>query len=237
MENLTRLELEKLKLFGNRVLIKLPAETDSKNQTLKSGLVASFIYSDKEAYAPVQGIVYKRSPTLEVLRDGDHVFFHYLCWGNANHSDESFKNGHYDGTKIALECEGEKYLLMSDTEIFFAKRGDRYVCMNDYLLLRGIPKDLKEEILRDSRGLQVGKAMISATQNGLVTALETQEPYRLDLAEVAACPDGLGVKAGDIVWPDLSWDIPLEYNILQTLGETLYYVNKEVIFGRKVPVN
>lgn len=234
MEYLTIEELEGLKLIGRNILIRLPDNTDEKERELKSGITASFIYSDKEKYAPVQGVVHKRSPNLEVLRDGDHVFFHYLCWGNAQHTAEQFKNGHYDGTKTAIECQGTKFLLMSETEVFFAKRSDRYVCMNNYLLLRSIPLELKEEILKDANGVQIGKVLIGSSENGLVTKVNTAEPYRLDIAEVVACPDGVGVKAGDIIYPDKHWDVQLEYDILQTLGETLYYVHKDVIFGKRI---
>jgi iron only hydrogenase large subunit-like protein len=155
-----------------------------------------------------------------VLQDGDHVFFHYLCWGNAQHTPEQFKNGHYDGTKIGIECEGVKYLLMSETEVFFAKRAERFISVNDYLLLRAIPKEVKEEILRDARGYNVGKVSISKESGGLITEINKEENYRLDIAEVVACPDGCFVRPGDIVYPDKHWDCPLEYEILETLSGT-----------------
>lgn len=233
MEKLTKEELSRLKLFGRNILIQLPPETDDTARTLKSGIVASFIYSDKEKYAPVQGVVVKRSPMLTTLRDGDHVFFHYLCWGNAQHTDEQFRNGHYDGTKIGIECEGVKYLLMSETEVFFAKRGERFVSVNDYLLLRSIPKEIKEELLKDARGYTVGKVNISETQNGLVTGINTEENYRLDIAEVVCVPEDMGVRVGDIIFPEIHWDVPIEYDVLETVGETLYYTHRDIILAKR----
>lgn len=235
METITKDELSRLRLFGKNVLIQLPEDTDNKERELKSGIVASFIYSDKEKYAPVQGIVYKRSPKLEILRDGDHVFFHYLCWGNAQHTAEQLKNGHYDGTKIGLECEGVKYLLMSETEIMFAKREERFISVNDYLLLRGIPKPLREEIIKDARGYNVGKVWVSdSTSTANIVMPDVMEPYRMDIAEVVACPEDCYVRPGDIVYPDKHWNVPLEYDILQTEKETIFYVHKDVILGKQV---
>lgn len=235
METITKEEFNRLKLFGRNVLIQLPDDTDNKERELKSGIVASFIYSDKEKYAPVQGVVVKRSPKLEILRDGDHVFFHYLCWGNAQHTPEQFKNGHYDGTKIGLECDGVKYLLMSETEIMFAKRGERFVSMNDYLLLRAIPKGLREEIIKDARGLNVGKVWIGdSTSSANIVMPDVSEPYRLDIAEVVACPEDMGVRVGDVIFPDKHFDVPLEYDILQTLDERIFYTHKDVILGKKI---
>lgn len=231
MENLTRSELDRLQLIGNNILIHLPSDVDDKNKTLQSGIVASFIYSDKEKYAPVFGSVYKRN-SKSVLRDGDQVFFHYLCYGNANHSAESFHNGHYDGTKMTLECEGEKYLLMAETEVFFAKRGKRFVALNDIILLRSIPKQLQEEILKDTKGYQVGKIWVTDATAQIAIA-DVAEPYRLDIAEVVACPEGCGVRVGDIIYPDKHWDIPVEYQILETIGETLYRIHKDVILAKQ----
>lgn len=232
MEKLNGEELSRLRLIKNNVLIHLPKDVDSKDRQLSSGIVASFIYSDKEKYAPVFGTVCKRTSQSN-LRDGDQVFFHYLCYGNAQHTTESFRNGHYDGTKIALECEGEKFLLMAETEIFFAKRDDRYIAMNDNVLLRAIKKDLHQEELKDAKGYSLGKVWVSDTTSSMIVNTEVQEPYRLDIAEVVATPEGLGIKSGDIIYPDKHWDIPLEYDILQTIGETLYYIKKEVIFAKK----
>lgn len=235
METITKDELSRLRLFGKNVLIQLPEDTDNKERELKSGISVSFIYSDKEKYAPVQGIVVRRSPKLEILRDGDHVFFHYLCWGNAQHTAEQLKNGHYDGTKIALECEGTKYLLLSETEIMFAKRGERFVSMNDYLLLRAIPKGLREEIIKDARGYNVGKVWVSdSTSSSSIVMPDVTEPYRLDIAEVVCCPEGMGCRVGDIIYPDRHFDVPLEYDILQTLDERIFYTHKDVILGKKV---
>lgn len=232
MEKITKEEFERLRLFGRNVLIQLPSETDEKERTLKSGIAVSFIYSDKEKYAPVQGVIVKRSPKLEVLRDGDHVFFHYLCWGNAQHTAEQIHNGHYDGTKIALECDGTKYLLMSETEIFFAKRGERFISVNDYLLLRAIPKNLKEEILKDARGYNVGKVWTSdATATIVLPDMDVE--YRLDIAEILCCPDGVGLKPGDIIYPDKHFDVPLEYDILQTLNEKVFYTHLDVILAKQ----
>jgi co-chaperonin GroES (HSP10) len=231
MEKLTRKELERLILIGNKVIIKLPAETDDKNRELKSGIIASFIYADKEKYAPVFGHVYKRGKKSQ-LRDGDHVFFHYLCYDNAKHSFESFNNGHYDGTKMTFECEGEKYLLMEETEIFFAKRGQRYVAMNNNVLLRSIPKDLKEEILRDTKGYQVGRIWVTDATAQIAIA-DVEEPYRMDIAEVVAAPEGIGVRVGDIIYPDKHWDVPIEYDILETIGEKIYRIHKDVILAKK----
>lgn len=234
METITKEELSRLRLFGKNVLIQLPEDTDNKERELKSGISVSFIYSDKEKYAPVQGIVVRRSPKLEILRDGDHVFFHYLCWGNAQHTAEQLKNGHYDGTKIALECEGTKYLLMSETEIMFAKRGERFVSMNDYLLLRGIPKGLREEIIKDARGYNVGKVWVSdSTSSSSIVMPDVSEPYRLDIAEVVATPENVGLKPGDFIYPMKHWDVPVHYDILNDMDETLFYTHLDVILGIK----
>ena len=230
MEELTRNELDRLTLIGNNVIVKLPADTDDKNKTLTSGIVASFIYSDKEKYAPVFGTVYKRGKKSQ-LRDGDQVFFHYLCWDNAKHSAESFKNGHYDSTKIALQCEGHKYLLMSESEIFFAKRDETFISMNDTVLLRGIKKDLREEVLKDARGLQVGKVWVSDS-TGAIALPDISEQYRDDIAEVVCAPEG-ELKKGDIVYPDKYWSVPLEYEILKTVGEELFYVKLDVVLAHK----
>jgi len=229
---LTRVELDRIKLTGDNILIHLPAETDDKNQTLKSGLVASFLYSDKEKYAPVQGIVVKRSGKNDIVQDGDTAFFHYLNWGNAQQSFESFNNGHYDGTKLAITCGADKYLIMRESELFFAKRGDRYIGLNDIVILRAIPKELKQELIKDMAGNEVGKVFIEEN-GGLVSAICGTENYRLDLAEVVCCPEGLGIKVGDIIFPDKNWDVPLEYEILETIGETLYYVKADVILDQQ----
>jgi hypothetical protein len=183
-------------------------------------------------YAPVFGEVFKRGKKSD-LRDGDQVFFHYLCYGNAQHTPESFKNGHYDGTKIALECEGEKYLLMAESEVFFAKRGDRFVAMNDNVILRSVKKDMHEETLRDSKGIQVGKIWVSDTTATIIQP-EVGEQYRMDIAEVVAAPENCyWLKAGDIIYPDQHWNVPLEYSILETIGETLYYIKVDVILAKR----
>ena len=228
---ITREDLNRLELIGDNVLIKLPWDAGEKNQETKLGITLSFIYSDKEKYAPVYGTIVKHYEGAQV-KEGDQVFFHYLCWNNSLHTAESWFNGHYDGTKTALICETEKYLLMSEAELFFAKRGDGYVCMNDYLLLKGIPKKTRKETVTDSTTGQSWNVYVSdSTAGNTILTPELKESHRTDIAEVIIAPEDMELPKGAIVYCEKDWDVPLEYDVLETLGETIYRVHRDVVLG------
>lgn len=225
--------MEKLKLNRNKVLIELPSYANEKVREHKSGLMINFAFSAEEVYAPVHGIIVNKGISVDEVELGDQVFFHFLSYINAKNTPEQLKKGHYDPSKTTWDEDGKRYLLMPVDELIMAKRGEQIIALNNYVLLKAIPLKLKEEYYTDHLGIKT--KLVIQDNDSLIAEAAPSVTYRTDIAEVYSAQPHTGLKKGQIVYPHKDWDVPLEYDMLQELNETLYYVHFDVIVGTQKP--
>ncbi len=217
-----------MKLLRDNVLLQLPDHTGGHERKHKSGLTLSFSLSDEEQYAPVSGIVKEKGFLCSDLQIGDKVYFHYLSFINAKNTNEQYDKGHYDQFKTTWKEDDKYWLLMPAIELICIERDDKLIALNQFVLLKSIPKELQSEIIQDLRGQKSLIHFVSDTTGGLLIKPELKEKYRTDIAEVIS---GKKFNENDIVWLHKDWDVPLEREILDERVETVYYTHEDTIYA------
>lgn len=228
----TEAEYNAIKPLYNYVVIKLPDHTNKAVHAHKSGLLISSNFSSDETYSPCYGTIEKIGHSVDRrVEKGDTVFFHYLCYINARNTKEQVKNGATDNSKSLFEFNGNVYLIMGIDNVYFVKRGDEFISINDQVLLKPIPKNLtKHEITVHGH-----TSIILAEEigSGLISVAQSSKAYRTDVAEVLSAPDDCNLVKGDIIFPPKDWDVPLEYDMIAVLKEPVYFLDKEYAYNIK----
>lgn len=232
INDLTQSEYESLKPIKDYVVIKLPEHTGKAVHEHKSGFLISSTFSSDETYSPCHGTIVKKSDSINRrVEEGDTVFFHYLCYINARNTKDQQKNGGTDNTKSLFEYGGNLYLIMDISNVYFVKRGEELISINDFVLLKPIPKKLeKHEITIHGKTTTILSEKLS---EGIISAGQNEGAYRTDIAEVLSAPEDCNLVKGDIVVPPKDWDVPLEYDMIAILKEPVYFLDKEYAYNIK----
>jgi len=168
-----------MRLLGNRIMISYE-NTEGEMQT-KGGLFVDTSFA-KERYSQIQGVCLETN-SEEVL-PGDEVVFHYLAILNAKNEGSVFVDVDRFGKK------SYKAIIPKDL-VFFAKRGERIICLNGYVVCKAIPE--KNE-----------------------TSLELAKSFVKNQFEVVY--DGYEFKKGQVIATRPDCDIPIAANPI--IGDT-----------------
>lgn len=225
-------DFNSLRPINTNVVIKLPKHTGETVHEHKSGLLINSAFSSDETYSPCHGVIVKKGNDVDRrVQEGDTVFFHYLCYINARNTKEQQKNGGYDPSKSLFEYGGDIYLIMGIDNVYFVKRGEELVSINDFVLLKPIPKNLsKHDVTINNHTTTI---LVEEFDGGIVGAPQTAKAYRTDVAEVISAPEDCNLIKGDIIAPPKDWDVPLEYDMIAVLKEPVYFLDKEYAYNIK----
>lgn len=226
--DLSGFEISQIEPLHQYVIIKLPEETGKDYFKHKdTGLLISTTLSDDSKYYPVHGEVVQVSKKCKV-KIGDDAFFPYLTYYSALNRPTRQGQINYDFSKTLFTHRESLYLIVSQKDLLFVKRGDDILQLNDWVILRQVPKKGIERIEVEAHDGQKWKVN-TANSNATVILLEQGEHYEETLAEVVSAPDDMELSKGEIVAVVKNWDVDVENELTQTLGYAVYYLDRENI--------
>ena len=215
------------KLLRDNVIVKLPEGTGN-HFNHKSGLVISTTLSDDSLYYPVFGDVVLIAPDTKKVEIGDKVFFPYLSTYNAYNRPKRDGTVNYGNTKTIFTFNEEQYMIIPESELILAKRGEEIVSLNEWVLLKHIPKKNVQRLEVEGLNGQKWKVNTTITESQILL-LEKGEHFEETLAEVVAAPDDMELSEGDTVAVVKHWDVNLESELMETIGFPLFYINRECV--------
>lgn len=229
MIKITTKEIHLIKCIPNRVLVKLTRKEDELD--LGSG---KKIFIDpsfaREMHTPTVGIVVAFPEILDSsimpwktkceLQKNDYVVFSYESSINALQEDTS---------RLYIDEKNDVYIMIDYEDLFVAKRAGKIIPLNGYVLCTPLPiEDVKTnkivipDIIKRKRSDKF--AMIAHIGTRCEEYYNGQGEVRPELYD----PEFIG-NVGDKIIFDKNSDIPLEYELHQTLGgrkETFYRVRR-----------
>jgi len=132
----------KLELLRDDILLKLPSFTEEITRPTSSGFEFSTLKS--QTYDPVSGVVLKHSDNCNHVQTGDTVFFQIFTFTNAKERCYGDDNPDFDEykpfTHYAWKQNGEWFMIIRESSLYFALRGQDIVPLNGYTLARPIEK-------------------------------------------------------------------------------------------------
>lgn len=195
-------------LLRKDILVKLPQSTDDVAVMQRSGIYISTL-AHKEKYNPTHGTVVQIASEVEKAQVGDEVFFGNHLWDVAKRrafgdSDERFK-GHYVPDKVfAIKENGESYMILPEWMLYFLKRGEELIGMNQYVIAEPIEKEKL------------------TTESGLVLVDLEEEMYQKDKYRVFLAPEG-ELQKGDVVHTLRHCDIVVEEELNAPILPSKYF--------------
>ena len=224
--DLSGFTLDEIEPIRDNVIIRLPEETGKDYfRHQDTGLLISTTLSDDSKYYPVYGEVVCVSKRA-TLQKGDIAFFPYLTYYMALNRPTDKGQMNYDGSKTLFTHNRELYLIVSQKDLLFIKRGDDICQLNDWVILKHVPKKGIEQIEIEAHDGQKWKVN-TANSNATVILLEQGEHYEEVLAEVVSAPQDMELSKGEVVAVVKSWDVNVENELIQTIGYPVYYLDKE----------
>lgn len=216
-----------MSVIPNRVVVKLTRREDELD--LGSGRK---IFIDpafaREMHTPTTGIVANFSETIDhtrmpwkthcEIRNGDYVVFSFESSINALQEDTS---------RVYIDQFNDLYIIIDYEDLFVAKRGSKVIPLNGYVLCSPVVEEQKAKIFLPD----VVKRKRS-DKFGIIAHLGTrcEEYYDGEGNPRPELYDPMWVgKLGDKVLFDKNCDIPIEYEIHQSLAgrkETFYRVRR-----------
>ena len=181
---------------------------------------------DKDKYNAVTGTVIALPPRMPKdkvtkkivtcdVRVGDKVWFHYLTLANAAKW--------HDSGCLQENSDDDRWASIPYDTIFFALRDEKMVMVNDWVLI--------EPIKVQSENVDGVNIDVKQTRRRGIVILNTSE-YEKTHGIVHAAPDGTEISQGDIVFWDKESDVPLEYDLNQTMPTKLYRMKYADIFAK-----
>ena len=224
--DLSGFTLDQIEPIRDNIIIRLPEETGKDYFKHKdTGLLISTTLSDDSKYYPVHGEVVCVSKKSN-LQKGDEAFFPYLTYYMALNRPTSKGQMNYDSSKTLFTHNEQLYLIMSQKDLLFVKRGDEIRQLNDWVILKHVPKKGIEQIQIEAHDGQKWKVN-TANANATVILLEQGEHYEEVLAEVVSAPEDMELSKGEVVAVVKDWDVDVENELIQTIGYPVYYLDRE----------
>lgn len=225
----TSQEINSMRVIPNRVIVKLTRKEDELD--LGSG---KKIFIDpsfaREMHTPTVGLVVNFSETLDhsrmpwktfcEIKKGDYVVFSFESSINALQDDTS---------RLYIDEKQDVYIIIDYEDLFVAKRNGKVIPLNGYVLCKPLPiEEIKSnsivipDIIRRKRSDKFGViAHIGTRCEEYYDSLGNVRPELYD-------PMWVG-KVGDKILFDKNCDIPVEYELHQSIGgrkETYYRVRR-----------
>lgn len=211
----------------NHILVKLPAEINAIKT--KSGIELSIDTTwHPEQFQPVYGEVVALPEQKLNLKVGDRVYFFYLTILNAkecSHEGMYYEEGQGESK--------ERFAVIPVSSLFFAiwyltierEKDDRqqFEMFNDTVLVQPILLDQQVEhiegygnFVADSTYNSPNGLIISAPEKELVD-IDKIKKYDDQMGIVAHAKPGCGVEPGDTILFSAESDVPVEFDLIQTL--------------------
>lgn len=205
--------IKTLKLKPRHVLLEMPIETDQEVVKMNNGLYLKKLGDAR--YAPTHGQVI--STTAPNVFEGDTVFFGNHVWLAAKRTafgDPEAKGVYMPSAYFALEEGGKYYLIIPENRLYFIKRGDDIIVLNNHVIAEPIKK--KQEVV-----------------SGLIIVDLKEEDYVEDRYRVFMAPKGSDLEPGDVVTTLRHCDIEVE-NRLQNpvLPDRFFLIEQDNIVAK-----
>jgi hypothetical protein len=181
-------------LLRDLILIEVPK--DSREYTMENG-EKLLLHTDKKDDMLMQdsdGVVVKIGEKVKSVQVGDNVLYHYLLLNKGRDTPNS--------EILTFKYNDTTYLLISETQIFFAIRSGEYISLNGWYLVDGVSNDAKEI------ELNVGKAFGNVLQHGIVTL--AKQDYKTDRCLIVCAPKESQYQNGEVVMTFGTWDVPIK---------------------------
>lgn len=167
------------KLKPTYLLLELPSETEEDLTKMKSGLY--LMKREKDKYVPTHGKVIKS--TSETVFIDDEVFFGNHVWGAAKFT--AFGDPERPGVPLPSAYfaikEGDKYyLLIPDNRLYFLKRGETIIVLNNHVIAEPIKREQK-------------------IYSGIIIVDLQPEDYINNKYRVFLAPEESGLHKGDVI--------------------------------------
>lgn len=229
MIKLNKHEILRLKLMANKVLVKPSREIDELIFTDGQKI---FIESKAapEMHAPTRGTIVNICETLNYYampwltdieaKRGDEVISSYesilYC----------FNDG--DTSRTFVDENNDKYFLLDYSDLFIAIRDNEVIPLNGYAICEPIEESVSSSFLipdelKRFRSDKFGRVAYLGSANREYYITNGNKDIRHDLV------DAKDVSVGDVVIFDKNCDLPLEYDIHQSLDgrkKTYYRFNR-----------
>lgn len=207
--------IAKLKLKPKHVLLEMPAETEQEVVQMNNGLYLKKLGDAK--YAPTHGVVI--TTTADSILVGDTVFFGNHVWAAAKRTafgDPESKGVPLPSAYFALIEDGRYYLIIPENRLYFIKRGEDIIVLNNHVIAEPIKK--QQEI-----------------RSGLLIVDLKEEDYVEDTYRVFLAPKDSGLECGDVVTTLRHCDIEVE-NRLQNpvLPDKFFLIEADNIVAKTI---
>lgn len=207
--------ITQLKLKPKHVLLEMPSETEEEVVKMRSGLYLKKLGDAR--YAPTHGTVL--TTTAENVRIGDVVFFGNHVWGAAKRTafgDPESKDTPLPSAYFALVEEGKYYLIIPENRLYFIKRGEDIIVLNNHVIAEPIKRE--QEI-----------------RSGLIIVDLKEDDYIPDLYKVFIAPPDSGLERGDVVNTLIHCDIEVENRIQNPLlPDRFFLIESENIVAKAI---
>jgi co-chaperonin GroES (HSP10) len=166
-----------------------------------------FAVTSAKVIHPPQGLSSVLNTDNEV-QQGDTIFFHYLCVGNA------VRDGKY------IMYNGKLYIIINYDSCYVAKRGNEIIMLNGYILVERINTELK----KTDWGF-----IIPETKQSKNKCIEAQVKY---IGKPLKNEHEI-VRQGQNILIKPMADVPIEYKLFKNFnGQQVYYrIKREFIYG------
>lgn len=209
-------EVSRMKLMANKVLVKPSREMDELILSENDKIFIDPAFA-QEKHAPTRAIVQNVCPDLNLtsmlwntsieLIPGDEVIYSFEAAMDCIGDDDS---------RIFIDEKMDKYFIIDYSDIFLAKRNGDIIPINGYVLCEPLEEEITSKIqlpdfLRKTRSDKFGKVAYLGKRNTEYYEGTGRMVVRQDLK------DPYEVSVGDIIIFDKNCDLPVEYDLHQSI--------------------
>jgi hypothetical protein len=217
MIKLNKHEILRLKLMANKVLVKPSREIDELLFTDGQKIFIEHKVAP-EMHAPTRGTI------VNICKELNFYAMPWLTTIEAKIGDEvissyesilyCFNDG--DSSRTFVDENNDKYFLLDYSDLFIAIRDNEVIPLNGYVICEPMEESVKSTLfipdqLKKFNSDKFGKVAYIGSVNKEYYITNGNKDIRHDLKDAA------DVSVGDIVIFDKNCDLPLEYDLHQSL--------------------
>lgn len=220
-------EILGMRLMDNKILVKPNREMDELLLTEGNKIYIDPSFA-QEKHVPTSGEVINVCKKLNdfqmhwktsiEVKSGDLVFYSF----------EAAYDCLNDTGKIFVDENNTKYFLLDYFDLFVAKRGEEIIPVNGYVLCEPVEEELTSKIqlpefLKRTRSDKFGRVVYLGARNTEYYLGNGKKEVRHDLKD---CHE---IAVGDVVLFDKNCDLPVEYDLHQSLAgrnKTFYRMHR-----------